>query len=190
MEPHLEAFDGRLSTDVTNLNLEWLRANRGETVYEDVIQDAEDAVDVDVRVALETDWIPYRAHVALLRAVAHRVDEEALRAMGEYGARNLEGPVPGFTKILAFFGPERLLRRAGDVWDRYTDFGDLRTPHIEKGEATLVLDDFPGVRPFCTSLEGFFEGLLRRLDAMDVRVRQSACMADGSAVCRFEGTWR
>jgi uncharacterized protein (TIGR02265 family) len=186
----VETFEGELSTDVTGLNLEWVRANLGDAVAETVLDEATDAVDVDVRGALTGDWIPYRVHAALLEAVADRVDEEGLRSMGAYGARNLDGPVPGFTKILAFFGPERLLRRADDVWDRYATFGELRTPHIDEGEATLVLDEFPSVHPFCTSLEGFFEGLLRRLDAQDVRVRQTACMANAGAVCRFDGTWR
>lgn len=190
MNPPLETFDGELSTDVTNLNLDWVRSHRGETVADEIVQEAEEAVDVDVRAALERDWIPYKAHAALLEAISHRVDEEALRAMGAYGARNLEGPVPGFTKILAFFGPERLLRRADDVWGRYANFGTLRTPTIDSGRASIVLEEFPVTRPFCISLEGFFEGLLRRLDAEDVRVRQSACMAQGAAACRFEGTWR
>lgn len=190
MNPPLETFDGELSTDVTSLNLDWVRSNRGQSIVDEVILEAEDDVDVDVRAALEGDWIPYRAHAALLDAIADRVTEDDLRTMGAYGARNLEGPVPGFTKILAFFGPARLLRRADDVWGRYANFGTLRTPVIDSGRAVIVLEEFPVTRPFCISLEGFFEGLLRRLDAQDVRVRQEVCMAEGAAVCRFAGTWR
>lgn len=190
MDPPLETFEGELSTDVTALNLEWLRDHEGEAAGEAVLDEAQEALDADVREALEGKWIPYRVHAAILEAISRRYDEDVLRSMGAYGAENLEGPVPGFTKILAFFGPTRLLGRADDVWDRYATFGTLRTPKVEPGEATLILEDFPVTHPFCTSLEGFFEGLLRRLDAEDVRVRQSSCMADGDAVCRFEGTWR
>lgn len=184
-----EGFAGRLSTKVPELNLRWIRAHHGDDVRQAVVDDVHARTGVDLDQALDARWLDYDAHVALLDVLEERVGPDGLRAMGAYGARHLDLAIPGVDRLLRLLGPHRLLARASAIWDRYADFGDVRAPDVQRGTGTLVLGGFPPAGTFCTSLEGFFEGLIERLGADGVRVDHEACMTDGEAHCRFRGRW-
>ncbi len=186
---HLDAHSGRISTKVPTLNLRWLRSTQGPEVAHNVIQDVQEATGTDLETDLRGRWVPYAVHAAFLESLKTRLDEEELRAMGAYGAEHLDLAIPGLDGILRFVGPRRILKQAHRIWSQYADFGAVRVPEARSRRGRLVLEDLPASTAFCSSLQGFFEGLIARLGGSDVHVRHDGCTAQGHDACTFVGTW-
>ena len=137
-------------------------------------------------------WHPIGLHLALLREIHEETgrDADALRALGRESAAAVEDAVPGARLLLRLASPKRLLKHAPALWRTYARFGDAQATEVAPRQGRIAFSGFETSPLFCRTLEGFFEGLLERTGARDVRVREVCCMADGAERCEFEGAWR
>lgn len=182
---------GSLTAASTMLVVSWLEENRGPASVEDLFS----RLSRRGRALSRRDLSPrgkvdYRLHLEVLEEVRSLAggDDAMLRSIGRNGARNVEAAVPGAGLMLKMANPKRLLKHAGKLWRTYADFGRVEVLSVEEGRAQLRLAGFETHPDFCRTLEGFFEGLLERVGAQDIAVREVAHAGDGTG-CVFEGTW-
>lgn len=185
------AATGRITGASTLMVVSWLEQRHGSTVvdrlFDRLRQDRGQSVqrqDLSMR-----GTVDYGLHTTVLEEVAALTDasEEDLRAIGHQAAMEVEQVVPGAGLMLKFASPKRLLKHADRLWSTYADFGGVDVLHVDKRSARLRIHGFDTHDHFCRTLEGLFEGLLDRVGACEIRVREVS--HDGADGCIFEGTW-
>lgn len=189
MLTNLEQVTGRLSAAATRLNVDWARDHLDPDVVDSILDRTARHLGRDPRRALRGRWFPYPAHLVLLDHVAEHVDEADLLAMGAYGAENLHRVIPGARMALRVLGPRRLLEKAHWIWGTYADFGDVEVHRADDRSGAISLGGYRPSDAFCTTLQGFLQGLLQSVGAEDAHVEHTACMEHGARRCRFEGSW-
>jgi predicted hydrocarbon binding protein len=147
--------------------------------------------EVFTRPIVTSDWYPYPAFVALVRAVDRKQGKGDLAVARELG-RQAAGRDLGttFRIISAMASVKFLLERGNLFWSKYCDQGrmvvDAHEPNTFRGR----LQDFPDIdEAHCALIEGWLEGLGIALGAIGMTTRQAACVHRGDPACEFEGRW-
>ena len=144
------------------------------------------------RPIVATEWYPYSAFVALVRAIDALQGKGDLLYARELGlaaaARDLGGT---FRIISAIASPRLIIERAHVFWSKYCDTGSLRLAAPDLRCFQGRLEGFPDVdAAHCLLIEGWLEGLGLALGAEGMSTRHVRCVRRGDAACEFEGSWK
>jgi hypothetical protein len=143
------------------------------------------------RGVLATDWVPFRALVAVDRgiaAVAGGLPEDVFRALGRHSATsNLAGAYKGFVQE----EPHRFFERTGLLHDRFQNFGRFTYERTAPRAGRIRIDGYEEYSPvYCASAVGYYEGALLTMGPPGpVRVAETQCQCAEDAACVFEVSW-
>jgi hypothetical protein len=144
------------------------------------------------RPVIVSNWYPYSAFVALVRAV------EALHGQGDGGAlcRTLGRQSAArdlgttFRIISAMASVDFLLKRGQVFWGQYCDRGRMVLEAPRPLSFLARMEGFPEIdRAHCHLVEGWLEGLGVALGAVGMTCRQTRCVHHGDPVCEYLGEW-
>jgi hypothetical protein len=140
---------------------------------------------------ISSQWYPYSAFVALVRAIdsLHGGPDFALcRALGRESAGRDLGAT--FRIISAMASVDFLLKRGQVFWGQYCDRGRMVLEAPDKLSFLARMEDFPEIDvAHCHLIEGWLEGLGDALGAVDMTCRQTRCASRGDPHCEFRGAW-
>jgi hypothetical protein len=143
------------------------------------------------RPIVTSEWYPYSAFVALVRAIDHiqgKGDLAHARELGRTAAVRDLGTT--FRIISAVASPRFLIERGHMFWSKYSDTGDLRLEMKGDKFFTARLDGFREIDlAHCQLIEGWLAGLGQALGAVGMTARQVRCVHRGDPLCEFEGQW-
>ncbi|MEW6366966.1 MAG: 4-vinyl reductase [Acidobacteriota bacterium] len=136
-------------------------------------------------------WYAYHVFAHLLCAVDKTIGKGDKSLARRVGGVSAERDVQGVFRIIAAITSfQRLLPKATLFWPRYFSSGKLEVLDITDRSARLVIRNFPEIDPtHCALMEGWFEKIGQIFGAKDMRVRHTACVHRGHAVCEFTATF-
>jgi hypothetical protein len=143
------------------------------------------------RGVLATDWVPFRALVAIDRGIAAAVGgvpEDVFRALGRHSATsNLAGAYKGFVQE----DPHRFFEQTGILHGRFQNFGRFTYERTGTRSGLIHIDGADEFSPaYCVSGIGYYEGALAIMNAPGpIHVVETACQCAGDAACVFEVAW-
>ena len=144
------------------------------------------------RPIVTSEWYPYSAFAALVRAIdgiQGKGDLVHARALGRAAAVRDLGTT--FRIISAVASPKFLIERGHMFWSKYCDAGSLRLDASGERFFKARLEGFPEIdQAHCVLIEGWLEGLGDALGAIGMASRQVRCVHRGDADCEFEGSWK
>jgi len=151
----------------------------------------EEAAASFARPIVSSEWYPYPAFAALVRAIDRVQGKGDLLYARDLGraaaARDLGGT---FRIISAVASPRFLIERGHVFWSKYCDTGRLELDASQERLFRGRLEDFPDVdAAHCLLIEGWLEGLGQALGAVGMTSRQVRCIHRGDSSCEFEGRW-
>jgi hypothetical protein len=136
----------------------------------------------------EASWEPLAdllAYMEAAKALLAPRDAEFFRAMGRFaGRRDREERAFGF--MLGDL--ETATRMARTLWRSVFDQGSLEVVERSAHAAVLRVRDFPTTAALCQRVAGSLEGQLSSA-ALDIAVKERACVLDGAPYCEFGLTW-
>lgn len=143
------------------------------------------------RSIVASEWYPYAAFVALVRAIdgiQGKGDLLHARELGRAAAvRDLGGT---FRIISAVASPKFLIERGHMFWSKYCDTGRLTLEAKRDRFFHARLEGFAEIdRAHCLLIEGWLNGLGQALGAVGMASREVRCVHRGDAACEFEGSW-
>jgi predicted hydrocarbon binding protein len=143
------------------------------------------------RPIVTSEWYPYAAFAALVRAVDRiqgKGDLTYARELGRSAAARDLGTT--FRIISTVASPKFLIERGAMFWSKYCDAGSLRLDASRDKFFSARLEGFPEIdAAHCLLIEGWLEGLGKALGAVGMASRQVRCVHRGDPICEFEGKW-
>lgn len=143
------------------------------------------------RPIVTSEWYPYAAFAALVRAVDRiqgKGDLSHARELGRSAAARDLGTT--FRIISAVASPKFLIERGHMFWSKYCDTGSLRLDASRDKFFHARLEGFAEIdAAHCLLIEGWLEGLGKALGAVGMATRQVRCVHRGDPICEFEGSW-
>jgi hypothetical protein len=139
-----------------------------------------------------SNWYPYSAFVALVRALEARHGEGAdfalCRRLGRQSASRDLGTT--FRIISAMASVDFLLKRGQVFWGQYCDRGRIVLEAPKPLSFLARMEGFPEIDAgHCRLIEGWLEGLGAALGAEGMTCRQTQCVHRGDPVCEYLGEW-
>jgi predicted hydrocarbon binding protein len=143
------------------------------------------------RPIVTSDWYPYSAFVALVRAVVRVQGQGDLAHARELGRKAAERDLGTTFRIISAIASLRFLLERGQVfWSKYCDTGRMVLDGSEEKAIKARLEAFPEIdEAHCALVEGWLEGLGTALGADGMTTRQLSCVRRGDPACTFEGRW-
>jgi hypothetical protein len=137
-------------------------------------------------------WYPASLHLEVLEAIDTELDQKKgalVRSAAAFGAEY------DFTKIhrvlFRLASPGFLIERVGEIWPRFYDSGSWSMKRLGPTSVQATLADFDvksGM--YCSYLGAYFVKLFELVGARETKLWHPLCRAAGSAVCRYDGSWR
>jgi hypothetical protein len=137
---------------------------------------------------LVSSWYPLPDYVALLRATGHVLADlgpDVFEQMGRASARaHMDGT---YRHLRDATGRRASVALLGSMYDT----GRLEIVERSPGRAVMEHVDFAlPTAEVCATFTGYNAERMTMLGFEDVRVRHTACRAQGGSACRWELTWK
>lgn len=183
IQPFLAWYTGRWGRERLHKAAEGIPAElRGSFRFED-----------DLLGVLPSLWYPAPAiHVLLDRLLAEHPEAERAVIAREGARAIIDATLRGVYRWLfeKMMSVERYGRSAQSLFSRYYDPGTMTKLPLGASGHLSIVSGWPGHHPLlCDFLIHTAEYVYAALGCRDVHVRRTACVAGGSADCRFEITW-
>jgi len=116
-------------------------------------------------------------------------DEKRFSEMGTAEARNSSPMIRIF--LSHFVSLERLAQVVPKMWGDQFSVGSLKTVKADKKEKQFIvrLDDFPGDPYMCSSLVGYFPGIISMVVGGSVDCQETKCFHRGDSCHEFLMKW-
>ena len=143
------------------------------------------------RAIVTSEWYPYAAFVALVRAVDRVQGQGDLTHARDLGRAAANRDLGTTVRIISAVASPRFLIERGHVfWSKYCDTGSLRLDASRDKFFHARLEGFAEIdSAHCLLIEGWLEGLGKALGAVGMAARQVRCVHRGDPICEFEGKW-
>lgn len=143
---------------------------------------------------IPTDWYPSSAVGRLLDGITEGMsDEERAALIRESTAAGVQQAIRGIFQLA--FGllatPERYARYIQRFWSQLHDTGRRRIDLVGPGEASSIIEDWPGHHPIlCSVTMETMAAVFRRMGLQEVEVERVECVSEGHPRCRAHVRWR
>jgi predicted hydrocarbon binding protein len=142
---------------------------------------------------LFSSWYPLRAAIEGFVAVDRlfgKGDLDLCREIGRYTARAAlkSGVQQSFARE---FDPEFAIKMGPVIWPQYYDSGRVEVESISPTTAiTRIVDFAEPNRAICVSVQGWTEEATRIWGGVQVKLRETRCVAQGDPLCEFILKWK
>ena len=136
-------------------------------------------------------WYPWYQNILIL-VLAKNIFHWNEKVFWEWGRFNAKISFIAKLMMKFFVSFERLLKEAGNYWQRYFTLGKLEVETLNQRErfTILILKEFPSHPLFCRELEGFFwQTASYVLPKEGLKVEEIECPFQGGKVHRFKISW-
>lgn len=142
-------------------------------------------------IILTAKWYSFGIGERLDRAIVQILGGGKNHIFKEIGAKSAQR---GLTQVHKSFitpgDPQAFMRKAGVIYKSYYDTG--RREYEETGPASGILTTYDAQTfsaPDCLTVIGWYEEALNMCGAMNVRIVEEECRAEGGKVCRYRCEW-
>jgi hypothetical protein len=125
-------------------------------------------------------------HVLYLKSYMERFGEADFDRMSRETA-NKKGIVGFFIKWTG--SPELLIKKAGEYWPNFHDFGKLEGVIENNNKGYVRGHDISTDPIFCRSLTHYFRGIMDNLRLKEINITKTKCVHKGGKHCEWEITW-
>jgi predicted hydrocarbon binding protein len=142
---------------------------------------------------LFSSWYPLRAAVDGFVAVDRvfgKGDLEICREIGRYTARAAlkSGVQQSFARE---FDPEFAIKMGSVIWPQYYDSGGVEVESVNSTTAiTRIVGFAEPNRAICVSVQGWTEEAVRIWGGVQVKLRETQCVAQDDPLCEFVVKWK
>lgn len=199
MEEAATSIEPRIKGAAIKPFFEWYLGRWGRNRLLEVAREIAPALQVgfdledDLLGVLPSAWYPARNIHALLDGLLSRQTARERDETARDGARAIiDSTLKGVYRWLftTMMTPERYARNAQKLFSRYQEPGEMTKTALGETGHLSVLRGWPGHHPLlCDFLIHTADYVYRQLGCRDVKVRRTACVAEGGTDCRFEITW-
>ncbi len=129
---------------------------------------------------------PFEYLMMLFKAIESTYGKDVLLACSRAAAHK--------TGIVGFFvrwagSPELILRKAGEYWGKFYDFGRLEGELLEDGHG-IARGYYLSPDPlFCEVLTHYFRGIFDNIRVKNLEVKHTKCVHRGDDHCEWEFRW-
>lgn len=181
----------RVKGTIVRSHLEWARQKLGDACAKDIAArlDGESAALLGDGI-LESQWIPFRALVAIDRAIAELAGGNPAQVWEELGRYSARSNLTTTYKAFARSGPESFLRHEARQRLQFLDFGQAQVESSLPRRFRVIISDAKCFSPvFCHSALGYYRQALELMGVPDVKVTHPQCQCRGDRHCLFEIAW-
>ena len=147
--------------------------------------------DVAEKFILSSDWVPFRAQVALYEAIDKTFGKGDFALCRQIGRFTSEHELTTINMIFLKLGKlEHWFRAASMMWGRYYSEGRLEVRDFEKGSGSILVRDFnPLSDAFCRDFSGWLERTVELSGYKNVSMEHPHCVLRGNEDCEFRAKW-
>lgn len=143
------------------------------------------ATEEEIKIA---EWYPHSYDILFLKAFKELFGVNAFKRMARTVPR-ISGGVSGlFLKWPD--SPEKLIKEGVKYWHMFYNFGRLESEIVDESAGIIRGYDISTDPIFCVLLTYYFQGLLEKTGASDVRVEHTRCVHSGDNFEEWQITWK
>jgi hypothetical protein len=144
-----------------------------------------------MQTAVSLNWVDMEARLRIVRTfeeVLGTGNGDMIRRFAYFEAeKDLHTALRLFLRVAS---PINVLKKAGQIWRKYYDWGELIVEQKDEKSASVTLkgNNFND-RFFCLQLQAYFSRFFELVGAEDVKISHPECRAQGAADCVFVLDW-